>query len=66
MPQTNISFMETAPPRPGEQWREVWLKKFEQACLEKELKESTVTVKKGHNLRNNRCHLVASNVPYLV
>jgi hypothetical protein len=44
MPQTNISFMETAPPRTGEQWREVWLKKFEQACLEKELKESTVTV----------------------
>jgi hypothetical protein len=21
---------------------------------------------KGHNLRNNGCHLVASNVPYLV
>jgi hypothetical protein len=51
MPQTNISFMETAPPRPGEQWREVWLKKFEQACLEKELKESTVTFKKGHYLK---------------
>jgi hypothetical protein len=42
MPQTNISFMETAPPRTSEQWREIWLKKFEQACLEKELKESTV------------------------
>ena len=43
MPQTNISFMETAPPRTGEQWREVWLKKLERACEAGKFKPDSTT-----------------------
>ncbi len=32
MPQTNISFMETARPHASEKWREIWLQKTAQAC----------------------------------
>lgn len=35
--------METARPRTGAGWRGVWLKKLEQACAERELKENTIT-----------------------
>ena len=43
MPETKISFVETARSRTGGRWRGVWLKKLEQACAERDLKGNTIT-----------------------